>query len=147
MRYYPAAVKYQLPRLSCLTPEFILGLTTQPPNTTSSEQRPILKKQTLAYVKYFRFQQNMIVDWTTLPELVFSDIMMMVGLHSLESLHRCRQVCRTWNDKILAYIWENPCKRRIIRRRIEMKWGPGMLPSSDDLSHARWLGKYQSILY
>ena len=31
-------------------------------------------------------------DWRMLPDLFFSDVMLMVGLQSLESLHRCRQV-------------------------------------------------------
>ena len=40
----------------------------------------------------------------TLPALIFSDIMMMVGLESLNNLHRCRQVCKTWNELILQVI-------------------------------------------
>ena len=48
-----------------------------------------------------------------LPELIFRDIMMMVGLESLESLHRCRQVCKTWNEVILRYIWESKSKKQI----------------------------------
>ena len=43
--------------------------------------------------------------WLTLPDLIFSDIMMLIGLESLESLHRCRQVCSKWNEKILSDIW------------------------------------------
>ena len=41
------------------------------------------------------------MDWATLPDLMFSDIMMKVGLESVEGLHRCRQVCQTWNKMIL----------------------------------------------
>ena len=77
-----------------------------------------------------------------LPELIFRDIMMMVGLESLESLHRCRQVCKTWNEVILRYIWENQSKKQMMNERIERNWGPDMLPSDEDISHARWLGDF-----
>ena len=108
--------------------------------------------------------------WVTLPDLIFSDIMMMVGLESLESLHRCRQVCSQWNEKILRDIWENQSKKKIMKERIEKNWdleifpkisydirrvsqppgmirkkrivsnwGPGRLPSDEEISHAKWL--------
>ena len=78
--------------------------------------------------------------WVTLPDLIFSDIMMIVGLDSLESLHRCRQVCEIWNKMILGNIWESPSRRKIMKERIEKNWGPDMLPTDDDISHAMWLG-------
>ena len=87
--------------------------------------------------------------WTTLPELIFSDIMMMVGLKSLESLHRCRQVCKTWNEMILRDIWESQSKKKIIKERVDKIWAPNMssikdtsslFPSDEEVSHARWLG-------
>ena len=80
------------------------------------------------------------MTWLTLPELIFSDIMMMVGLESLESLHRCRQVCKTWNEKILRDIWERQSQKRIMIERIERTWGSGMLPSNEEISHAKWIG-------
>ena len=88
----------------------------------------------------------MVMDWLMLPDLVFSDIMIMVGLESLESLHRCRQVCSTWNEKILQDIWENPNKKKIMKERIERSWGPEMFPSEEDISHAKWLGDGSLIL-
>ena len=78
--------------------------------------------------------------WLTLPDLIFSDIMMMVGLESLESLHRCRQVCSNWNEKILRDIWESKNKRKIMKERIEKNWEVGMFPSDEEISHAKWLG-------
>ena len=80
------------------------------------------------------------MDLIKLPDLIFSDIMMMVGLKSLESLHQCRQVCKTWNEKILRDIWDSQSKKRIMKERIERSWGPGMLPSDEEISHAKWLG-------
>ena len=63
--------------------------------------------------------QNLIMAWLTLPDMIFSEIMMMVGLESLESLHRCRQVCSKWNEKILTDIWESQSKKKIMKERIE----------------------------
>ena len=80
------------------------------------------------------------MDLIKLPDLIFSDIMMMVGLKSLESLYQCRQVCKTWNEKILRDIWDSQSKKRIMKERIERSWGPGMFPSHEQISHAKWLG-------
>ena len=80
-------------------------------------------------------------DWRMLGhDPVLEKIMMMVGLDSLESLHRCRQVCTAWNLMIIQSIWESQSTRNIIKMRIEKNWAPGMLPSDEDISHAKWLG-------
>ena len=80
-------------------------------------------------------------DWRMLGhDLIFQKIMMMVGLDSLESLYRCEQVCTAWNTMIMQNIWESPSKRSIIKMRIDRNWGPEMLPSDEDISHAKWLG-------
>ena len=78
-------------------------------------------------------------------DLIFEKIMMTVCLSSLESLHRCRQVCRTWNDMIMENIWGSPSKRNIIKRRIDGNWAPGVLPNIDEISHAKWLGKRELL--
>ena len=36
----------------------------------------------------------------TSPDEILSDILMIVGLESLDDLHRCRQVSGQWNKKI-----------------------------------------------
>ena len=77
---------------------------------------------------------------TPYPE-IFDEIMMMVGLDSLESLHKCRQVCTAWNAMIMQNIWESHNKRNIFKIRIKRNWGPEAFPSVEDISHARWLGK------
>ena len=74
-------------------------------------------------------------------DLIFQKIMMMVGLDSMESLQRCEQVCTAWNSMIMQNIWKSQSKRNIIKKRIEKNWAPGMLPSDEDISHAKWLGK------
>ena len=79
--------------------------------------------------------------WLTLPDLIFSDIMMMVGLESLESLHRCRQVCSQWNEMILSDIWENKSKIKIMKEMVERIWRrPDKFPTDEEISHAKWLG-------
>ena len=35
--------------------------------------------------------------WKELPDRIFGDILMMVGLNSLEELQKCRQFCQCWN--------------------------------------------------
>ena len=71
-------------------------------------------------------------------DLIFGKIMMMVGFSSLESLHKCRQVCTTWNTMIMQNIWESPSKRNIL---IEKNWGSHTLPSKEAIYYAKLLGK------
>ena len=86
-------------------------------------------------------------DWRMLGhDLIFQKIMMMVGLDSLESLHRCEQVCTAWDEMIMENIWERQSNRNIIKMRIERNWAPGMLPSNEDISHAKWLGNNNIML-
>ena len=74
---------------------------------------------------------------------IFEKIMMKIGLSSLESLHRCRQVCSTWNSQIMENIWESPRNRYIMKMKIEKNWGLyDALPSEEEISHAKWLGRY-----
>ena len=80
-------------------------------------------------------------DWRMIgQDLIFQKIMMMVGLYSLESLHRCEQVCTAWDAMIMKNIWESQSKKNIIKMRIERIWGPEMFPSDEEISHAKWLG-------
>ena len=79
--------------------------------------------------------------WTSLPDLIFCDIMMRVGLESLEGLHRCRQVCRKWNEKILQDICKRENKRKIIKERVERNWDPRMFPTNEEISNAKWAGE------
>ena len=79
------------------------------------------------------------------PEEILSEIWLMVGLESLESLHRCRQVCQTWNELIMKNIWENTRNKNMIVTRIERNWAPGKGLKMKEISHAWWLCK-QKIL-
>ena len=75
----------------------------------------------------------------TLPDEIFSYIMVKVGLKSLDDLHSCRQVCRTWNELILSLVWGSEGSKGIMKERIERSWGHGMLPSDEEIRHAKWL--------
>ena len=108
----------------------------------------------LESVKEIKMMSSDNQSWlmTPYPE-IFDNIMMMVCLDSLESLHRCRQVCSAWNTMILN-IWESLSKRNIIKMRIEIikmriekNWGIEKFPrneippSVEDIYNAKWLGK------
>ena len=67
--------------------------------------------------------------------------MMKVGLESVEGLNRCRQVCKTWNKMILRDICQSKSKKKITGEKVEKNWGPEMLPSDMEISHAKWLGE------
>ena len=69
------------------------------------------------------------MDWLTLPELIFNDIMMIVGL-----------------EMIIRDIWESENKKKIMKAKIEKNWGPGMFPPDEEISHAKWLGDYCLLL-
>jgi len=75
----------------------------------------------------------------TLPEPIFRDIIVMVGLESPESLLRAMKVCSQWNEKIMRDIWESPSRKKIMKERFERSWGPDMLPTDEEISHAKWL--------
>ena len=64
--------------------------------------------------------------WQTLPDVIFGDILVMMGLNSLEDLKKCRQVCQSWNG-IIAHMTKY--KKETIRKeadsldaQIRKKW-------------------------
>ena len=79
--------------------------------------------------------------WLMVPDLIFSDIMMKVGFDSLDRLHSCRRVCKAWNEMILRDVCQSRKNRKIMRERIEKIWGPGMLPTNEEISEAKWAGE------
>ena len=78
--------------------------------------------------------------WDELPEVIFIEIMTMVGLESLTRLHNCRQVCKNWNNQIFRHIWGSGHKKMILRERLQRNWGPGRFPSEEEISLAKMLG-------
>ena len=106
--------------------------------------------------------------WVTMPDLIFGEVMLIVGIGNLECLHRCRQVCKYWNEKIMTIIWENSRNTKIITSSIEKTWAanlevfpwtfpfsneeifhfanlevfPWTFPSNEEISHFKWLGEY-----
>ena len=47
-------------------------------------------------------KSSMSFNWKKLPEYIFGYIMMKVGLESMDNLHICRQVCKSWNEMIVS---------------------------------------------
>ena len=96
----------------------------------------------------------------TVLDLIFSDIMMKVGFDSLERLHRCRSALQSleWDDPTRCLseqeeeednevvtrrdVCQSRKKRKIMRERIEINRGPGMLSTNEEISsEAKWAGE------
>merc|ERR1712242_263509 len=60
-------------------------------------------------------------DWCNLPDVILGDIMMMVGLESLDTLHTCRQVRRSWNEMICEIMVTQKFRKNVVKR-IRIKW-------------------------
>ena len=100
-------------------------------------------------------------QWHNLPDVIFDDIMMRVGLESFDTLHTCRQVCRSWNEmivsiKIFLNQFLNPpfqCEimdtqkfRKNVAERISIKWtNYQYLPSHAEISQAKILGRINKM--
>ena len=52
----------------------------------------------------------------------------------------------TWNELILSLVWGSEGSKGIMKERIERSWGHGVLPSNEEISHAKWLGDGSLIL-
>ena len=70
--------------------------------------------------------------WKDLPDIIFGDILIMMGLNSLEHLHRCRQVCQGWNVMIAPM---TKYKKDTIRRTAESLMRQGKELVKDKASH------------
>ena len=66
-------------------------------------------------------------DWQNLPELLFGDIMMMVGMDQHENIPKCRQVCQGWNVMVpkMTKHKKDTFKREAesLAAKIREKWG------------------------
>ena len=58
-----------------------------------------------------------------LPELALVKIFLYVPGGSL---HRCRQVCKAWNDFIIKNIWSSIYSRNQLEDRLDSNWGNGV---------------------
>ena len=76
------------------------------------DKRPtIFKIQTSAYNS-----STKMTSWKNLPDIVFSDIMMMVGMDKLENIPKYRQVCQSWNEMVSQM---TKLKKDTVRRKTE----------------------------
>ena len=91
--------------------------------------------------------------WKNLPDhIVGSDIMIMLGMNNLEDLHRCRQVCRSWNLMIekITKQKKDTMKTRVEILEAEIKSCPYMriLPpvtTAVSLAHHKLLGSLENM--
>ena len=56
-------------------------------------------------------------DWQNLPDLLFHDVIMMVGMDQLENIPKCTQVCRSWNVMVSQM---TKYKKVTIRKKVEI---------------------------
>ena len=84
--------------------------------------------------------------WLLLPDLIFDQIMLIIGLCNPAMLDVCKQVCKAWRKGILRTLWESPKKSwgAVIERRIEMSnLGSEDFPSDEKLAQIKLLGVYE----
>ena len=97
--------------------------------------------------------------WKNLPDVVFGDLMMILGLEGyiegLEYLHRCRQVCQSWNKMIAQmtkYKKDNirlkaECLAAKIReakiREVWERWGVGIRFLNEEKVNLRYTLQFQ----
>ena len=82
------------------------------------------------------------VDVLLLPDLIVDEIMMIVGIKSEYDLHRCRLVCSKWDEKIRR-ILKDKNKKLLIQAG---NWGPNNLPTEEEISQVKRLGKSEKKL-
>ena len=100
----------------------------------------LIQQQAEAQIALIQQQSQCRDRVLALPD-VFRIIIQMVGLESLNDLHRCRQVCSSWNQQILSFVWRSETSRRILMARIRSNWGHGRLPKDEEISRAKSLGE------
>ena len=55
-------------------------------------------------------------DWQNLPDLIFGDIMVILGLNNFADFQRCIKVCQSWNVMISQM---TKFKKNAIRKKAE----------------------------
>ena len=84
-------------------------------------------------------------DWSLLPDPIFDEIMLIIGLESPDSLDICKQVCKAWRKGIMRNLWDSPSKRwrPVIERRMEKSClSNEKFPSDEKMAYAKLLGTY-----
>ena len=110
----------------------------------------------LSVQKSFPFQtmtnENMKVNWLHLPRIPFDVVMTKIVHESLTDLRSCSRVCSSWSEMIEKDILKNLAVMDTVRDKMKRAFGPEakvsfldryirMLPSSEQISNAKWLSK------
>ena len=62
-------------------------------------------------------------NWLNIPDLPLVEIFTMLDF---ASLHKCRQICKKWNQLILRNVWGRKNKRRIMEQKFSRYWDTGI---------------------
>ena len=85
-------------------------------------------------------------SWQNLPDPIFGDIMMMVGLKKLEDFQKCRQVCQRWYLMIsqMTKYEKNTMKKKSedLAASIRARWKFGYSPLLLDICNASFLAHH-----
>ena len=112
------------------------------------DKRPtIFKIQTSAYNS-----STKMTSWKNLPDIVFSGIMMMIGME-VEDIPKCRQVCRSWNDMVSQMsklkkdtFWRNTEIRIRVRRELaRVQYCKSDIPIAVILAHHGLLASLETM--
>ena len=60
------------------------------------------------------------MNFTSIPDLIRVKIFLLLPS---DSLHKCRQVCRGWNNFILENIWNSNYGRKQLEDQLDRNWG------------------------
>ena len=90
--------------------------------------------------------------WQNLPDLIFSDLMKIVGLDSIVDIHKCRQICQSWNAMIseMTKHKKDAIQRNAESSKIRKRWAGRRHPQIPEISLAARLahhGLLGNLLY
>ena len=79
-------------------------------------------KKCLKLLNDSRKNMALSADLPTLPDLPLVEIFTMLDF---ASLHKCRQVCKHWNQMILKDVWGRKTNRGIMEQKYRRYWDTG----------------------
>ena len=88
-----------------------------------------------------RPRKKSVGKWNSLPSVVFENILLFLAQQNVEDVHRCRAVCKAWNDNIKNEFCK-PSRRGVIRERLNFNWREGSYPSRHEILQAKKAIRY-----
>ena len=79
--------------------------------------------------------------WNSLPSIAFEKILLFLVQQSVEDLHKCRMVCKSWNNRIKnEFCIIN--RREVVQQRMNFNWKEGLYPSRCEVLQAKKAVRY-----